>query len=99
MKFEHLVPPADGQKITINRDGSLNVPDIPIIAFIEGDGIGIDVTPVMKSVVDAAVSKAYGGTRRIAWMEVFAGEKANKQYGSSCPDESLEALVRCRALW
>ncbi len=92
MKFEHLVPPADGQKITINRDGSLNVPDIPIIAFIEGDGIGIDVTPVMKSVVDAAVSKAYGGMRRIAWMEVFAGEKSNKLYGSSCPDESLEAL-------
>ncbi len=92
MKFEHIVLPAQGRKITVNSDGSCKVPDHPIIAFIEGDGIGVDVTPVMKTVVDAAVAKAYRGRRQIAWMEVFAGEKANKLYGSPCPDETLLAL-------
>jgi isocitrate dehydrogenase len=85
--------PADGQKITVNADNSLNVPDNPIIPFIEGDGIGIDITPVMKKVVDAAVDKAYGGKRKIAWMEIFAGEKANKIYGGDwLPQETFDAI-------
>ena len=66
MKYDHIVVPQDGERITLNPDFSLNVPDRPIIAFVEGDGIGIDVTPVMRRVVDAAVAKAYGGKRRIA---------------------------------
>ena len=73
--------PAQGQKITVNADLSLNVPDRPIVPFIEGDGTGQDVTPVMQKVVNAAVDKAYGGAREIQWMEVFAGEKAHKVYG------------------
>lgn len=92
MKYEHIKPPADGRKIAVNADGSRIVPDNPIIACIEGDGIGIDVTPVMKRVVDAAVLRAYGGRRRIAWMEVYAGEKAASLYGTACPDETLQAL-------
>ncbi|RMH46233.1 MAG: NADP-dependent isocitrate dehydrogenase [Gammaproteobacteria bacterium] len=85
--------PADGQKITVNADNSLNVPDNPIIPFIEGDGIGVDITPVMKKVVDAAVEKAYGGKRKIAWMEIFAGEKANKIYGGDwLPQETFDAI-------
>lgn len=85
--------PADGQKITLNADNSLNVPDNPIIPFIEGDGIGVDITPVMKKVVDAAVEKAYGGKRKIAWMEIFAGEKANKIYGGDwLPQETFDAI-------
>jgi isocitrate dehydrogenase len=94
MKYDHIVVPTDGSRITLNTDFSLNVPDRPIIPFIEGDGIGIDVTPVMKRVVDVAVQKAYGGKRRIAWMEVYAGEKANKVYGPGAwfPDETLQAL-------
>jgi isocitrate dehydrogenase len=73
--------PAQGQKITVNADLSLTVPDRPIVPFIEGDGTGRDVTPVMQKVVNAAVHKAYGGAREIQWMEVFAGEKALKVYG------------------
>jgi isocitrate dehydrogenase len=92
MKYERIVVPSDGQKIQINPDATLTVPDRPIIAFVEGDGIGIDVTPVMLKVVDAAVTKAYGGKRKIAWMEIYAGEKANKVYGSWFPDETLHAL-------
>jgi isocitrate dehydrogenase len=92
MKYEKIQVPADGQKITINPDSSLNVPDFPVIAFVEGDGIGIDITPVMLKVVNAAVQKAYGGKRRIAWMEVFAGDKAAKVYGTSFPEETLTAL-------
>jgi isocitrate dehydrogenase len=94
MKYEHIAVPAEGRRITLNTDFSLNVPDQPIIPFIEGDGIGIDVTPVMQRVVDAAVKKAYGGKRRIVWMEIYAGEKANKVYGpgSWFPDETLQAL-------
>jgi isocitrate dehydrogenase len=92
MQYEHIAVPADGRKITVNPDASLNVPDRPIIPFIEGDGIGIDVTPVMIAVVDAAVRKAYGDRRKIAWMEVFSGEKANKLYGQWFPDETLLAL-------
>ena len=68
MAFDKIEIPAEGDKITLNSDFSLNVPDQPIVPFIEGDGIGIDVTPVMQKVVDAAVEKAYGGSRKIAWM-------------------------------
>jgi isocitrate dehydrogenase len=83
--------PADGQKITLD-DGVLHVPDNPIVTYIEGDGIGIDITPVMQRVVDAAVEKAYGGRRRIHWMEVLAGEKANNAVGAWLPDETVEAI-------
>lgn len=87
------VPPK-GKKITVNADFSLNVPDNPIIPFIEGDGIGIDVTPVMRKVINAAVAKAYSGKREIAWMEVYAGEKSLKVYGEGVwlPDETMQAL-------
>ena len=92
MKFEHISPPSDGRKITINADGSLIVPERPIIPFVEGDGIGRDISPVMIKVVNAAVEKAYQGRRQIRWMEVYAGEKANRIYGSWFPDETLFAL-------
>jgi len=92
MQYEHIKIPKDGQRITINPDASLNVPDNPIIAFIEGDGIGIDITPVMLKVVNAAVEKAYKGRRRIAWTEVYAGDKAAHLYGTGFPDETLTAL-------
>ena len=88
-----------GEKITVNADNSLNVPNKPIIPFIEGDGIGADITPPMQKVVDAAVNKAYGATRQIAWMEVFAGEKAVKTYGKDkdgkdtwLPAETMQAV-------
>ena len=86
--------PANGEKISINADNTLNVPDHPIIPFIEGDGIGVDITPPMRHVVDSAVAKAYGGKRAIAWMEVYAGEKAVKTYGDNTwlPDETLKAV-------
>jgi isocitrate dehydrogenase len=73
--------PASGEKITVNQDNTLNVPDQPIIPFIEGDGIGVDITPAMISVVNAAVAKAYNNKRTIAWMEVYAGEKSTRVYG------------------
>ena len=92
MQYEHIKVPTDGAKITVNPDGSINVPDHPVIPFIEGDGIGIDVTPVMLKVVNAAVQKAYGGKRRIAWMEVYSGDAAMRLYGESFPDETLHAL-------
>jgi len=82
----------DGTKITVNADLSLNVPNNPIIPFIEGDGIGADITPTMRTVVDAAVQKAYAGKRSIEWMEVYCGEKADKIYGTYMPEETLEAL-------
>jgi isocitrate dehydrogenase len=86
--------PASGQKITVNADNTLNVPDQPIIPFIEGDGIGVDITPPMKRVIDAAVNKAYGGKRSIAWMEVYAGEKSTKVYGDNTwlPEETMQAV-------
>ena len=92
--FQHIQVPAEGQKITVNADMSLNVPDQPIIPFIEGDGVGRDITPVMIKVVDAAVAKSYGGKRKIQWMEVFAGEKATRIYGPDVwlPDETLQAV-------
>ncbi|HHI75843.1 MAG TPA: NADP-dependent isocitrate dehydrogenase [Gammaproteobacteria bacterium] len=94
MAFDKIQVPADGQKISVNPDNSLNVPDNPIVPFIEGDGIGVDITPVMKKVVDAAVEKSYGGKRRIAWMEIYAGEKATRVYGEGVwlPEETLEAV-------
>ncbi|MGH8284243.1 MAG: NADP-dependent isocitrate dehydrogenase [Steroidobacteraceae bacterium] len=92
MRYDRVVVPADGDKITVNADASINVPDRPIIPFVEGDGIGIDVTPVMRRVVDAAALKAYRRRRRIEWMEIYAGEKANRVYGSWFPDETLHAL-------
>jgi len=94
MKYERIVVPGDGRRITLNPDLSLDVPANPIIPCIEGDGIGVDITPVMKRVVDAAVGKAYAGKRRIAWMEIYAGEKANKAYGPGVwfPDETLNAM-------
>ena len=92
MKYEHITLPSSGERITINADGSIEVPDRPIIPFIEGDGIGVDITPVMRRVVDAAVAQAYGERRRIDWMEVYAGEKANRICGTWFPDESLHAL-------
>src|SRR5471032_2158742 len=92
--YQHIKVPADGQKITVNADFSLNVPDMPVIPYIEGDGTGIDVTPVMLKVVDAAVAKAYGGQRKISWMEIFAGEKAIGLYGPDVclPEETLQVL-------
>ena len=94
MTYKKIEVPADGSQITVNADFSLQVPERPIIPFIEGDGIGVDITPVMRKVVDAAVSRAYGGERGIAWMEVYAGEKAVRVYGDDCwlPDETLEAI-------
>jgi len=94
MAYDKISVPADGNKITVNADGSLNVPNNPIVPFIEGDGIGVDITPVMKRVIDAAVEKAYGGQKKIAWMEVYAGEKANAIYGENTwlPAETMEAV-------
>lgn len=91
---QHIQVPPQGQKITVRDDLSLQVPDEPIVPYIEGDGVGVDVTPVMLKVVDAAVAKAYGGRRRIHWMEVFAGDKAVKVYGPDVwlPDETVAAL-------
>jgi len=90
----HIQIPAQGQKITVNADNSLNVPDTPIIPYIEGDGTGVDITPAMRRVVDAAVAKAYGGKKQIAWMEVFAGEKAVRVYGGDqwLPEETVQAV-------
>ncbi|TFF39952.1 NADP-dependent isocitrate dehydrogenase [Pseudomonas sp. RIT623] len=94
MGYQKIKVPADGSKITVNADHSLNVPDNPIIPYIEGDGIGVDVSPVMIKVVDAAVLKAYGGKRKIAWMEVYAGEKATQVYDQDTwlPQETLDAV-------
>ena len=92
--YQHIKVPAGGQKITVNADFSLNVPDQPIIPYIEGDGTGFDITPVMIKVVDAAVAKAYGGKRKIHWMEIYAGEKSTRVYGPDVwlPDETLTIL-------
>ena len=96
MKYEKIQVPADGEQITVNRDGTIEVPDRPIIPYIEGDGIGVDVTPVMLRVVDAAVAKAYGDRRRIAWMEIYAGEQASRVYGPGAwfPEETQHALEK-----
>ena len=92
--YQHIKVPAQGQKITTNPDFSLNVPNNPIIPYIEGDGIGSDISPVMIKVIDAAVAKTYGGERKIEWMEIFAGEKATQVYGEDVwlPDETVDAV-------
>jgi isocitrate dehydrogenase len=92
--YQHIKVPADGQKITVNADFSLNVPDNPIVPYIEGDGTGVDISPVMLKVVDAAVAKSYGGQRKIHWMEIFAGEKSTSVYGPDVwlPEETLAAV-------
>jgi isocitrate dehydrogenase len=94
MAYKRIAVPDSGEKIRAKDDGTLQVPDHPIIPFIEGDGIGIDITPVMRRVVDAVVERSYGGDRSIVWMEIFAGEKANAVYGENTwlPDETLAAI-------
>jgi isocitrate dehydrogenase len=94
MPYQHIKVPTGGEKITVNPDFSLNVSDQPIIPYIEGDGTGVDITPVMLKVVDAAVAKAYDGKRKIHWMEIYAGEKATRVYGPDVwlPDETLEVV-------
>ena len=96
MSFEKISVPVQGQAIKVNADFTLNVPDCPIIPFVEGDGIGVDVTPAMRQVVDYAVQKAYEGQKKIAWMEIYAGEKALNIYGDAVwlPQETLEAMRR-----
>jgi isocitrate dehydrogenase len=91
--YQHIKVPSTGEKIAVNKDYSLNVPAHPIIPFIEGDGTGVDITPVMRNVVDTAVKVAYGSKRKIVWMEVFAGEKSCKVYGENVwlPEETLQA--------
>ena len=93
MHFEKIVVPAEGEKITL-QDGKLHVPDNPIVAFIEGDGTGVDIWAASQPVLDAAVEKAYGGQRKIAWMEVYAGDKANEVYGEVIwlPQETVDAI-------
>ena len=92
--YQHIKVPADGQKISVNPDYSLNVPDNPIIPYIEGDGTGVDISPVMIKVIDAAVKKAYAGKRKISWMEIYAGEKSTMVYGPDVwlPEETLKVL-------
>jgi isocitrate dehydrogenase len=94
MAYQKIVVPRDGGKISVNSDLTLNVPNHPIIPFIEGDGIGVDITPVMIKVVDSAVERAYGSQRSIAWMEIYCGEKSTKIYGPDVwlPPETLECL-------
>ncbi|MFT4769446.1 MAG: isocitrate dehydrogenase [Glaciecola sp.] len=93
MGYQHIKVPESGARITVNDDNSLNVPDNPIIPYIEGDGIGVDISPVMINVVDAAVEKAYGGSKKISWMEIYTGEKAAELYeGDWFPEETLEAI-------
>ncbi|MEM1402197.1 MAG: NADP-dependent isocitrate dehydrogenase [Pseudomonadota bacterium] len=93
MAYQHIKVPETGTRITVNEDNSLNVPDNPIIPYIEGDGIGVDISPVMIDVVDAAVAKAYDGSRKISWMEIYTGEKAAELYeGDWFPEETLDAI-------
>jgi len=92
MAYQHIKVPSGGEKIKVGSDFSLSVPDNPIVPYIEGDGTGVDITPVMLKVVDAAVKKAYGGKKKIVWMEMFAGEKSCRIYGENVwlPDETLQ---------
>ncbi len=94
MTYQHIHLPSFGEKITVNADTTFNVPNQPIIPFVEGDGTGADITPVMRKVVDAAVAKAYQGKRQISWMEIYAGEKAVKVYGNDSwlPEETINAM-------
>jgi len=89
MGYQHIQVPQSGEKITVNADLSINVPNNPIIPFIEGDGIGVDITPVMVKVIDSAVAKAYDGGKKISWMEIYTGEKAAELYdGDWFPEET-----------
>jgi isocitrate dehydrogenase len=94
MTYKRIAVPTDGERIQVSTDGSLKVPDHPVIPYIEGDGIGVDITPVMRRVVDAVVESAYAGERSIAWMEIYAGERANEVYGENTwlPEETLDAI-------
>lgn len=94
MSYQKISTPETGEKININSDGTLNVPNNPIIPYIEGDGIGVDISPVMKKVIDAAVDKAYSGDKKISWMEIYAGEKATHTYDKDTwlPEETLDAV-------
>lgn len=94
MTYQHLTIPSHGKKISVNQDLTLNVPANPIIPYIEGDGTGVDITPVMKQVIDAAIKKAYGDQRKIEWMEIYAGEKAVKVYGNNTwlPAETIDIV-------
>ena len=94
MHYDKIKVPYDGEAISVNPDHSINVPDRPIIPYVVGDGIGIDVTPVMKDVVDAAVKRSYGDKREIAWMRAYAGAEAAEVYGSDnyLPDETIHVL-------
>ncbi|MFO8155086.1 MAG: NADP-dependent isocitrate dehydrogenase [Thiohalospira sp.] len=94
MAYEHIRLPESGDAITVGGDGSLSIPDHPVIPYIEGDGTGVDITPVMKRVIDAAVETSYGGRRAISWMEIYAGEKANHIYGEEIwlPEETMDAI-------
>jgi isocitrate dehydrogenase len=95
MAYEKIIVPSRGEKITMGDDGHLEVPNNPIIPYIEGDGIGIDITPAMKLVLDAAVEKAYGGEKKIEWMEIYSGERAVAVYGDDTwlPNETLDAVT------
>ena len=94
MEFKNIKVPESGEKITHDYKGNLIVPDNPIIPFIDGDGIGTDITPVMVKVIDHAVQKAYGGKKKIHWMEVYCGEKSLTVYGDDewLPEETIDAL-------
>ncbi len=96
MKYDHIEVPAEGEPIVANPDHSLTVPDNPIIPFVEGDGIGVDVTPVMLNVTEAAVEQAYGDKRHLRWMRIYAGHRATEVYGDDIylPDETLDAMRR-----
>ncbi len=94
MQYDKITVPTDGEAISVNPDHSINVPDRPIIPYVVGDGIGVDVTPVMKDVVDAAVKRSYGDKREIVWMRAYAGAEAAEVYGSDnyLPDETIHVL-------
>lgn len=94
MTYQYIQVPDKGERITVNNNGSLHVPNQPIIPYIEGDGIGVDITPVMKKVIDAAIKKAYKGERKLVWMEIYAGDKARKIYGKEIwlPNETFEVI-------
>ncbi|MBQ4337326.1 MAG: NADP-dependent isocitrate dehydrogenase, partial [Lentisphaeria bacterium] len=98
MAYDKIKVPANGEKITIDENGKLNVPDHPVITYIEGDGTGPDITKASMLIWNAAVEKAYGGKRKIEWMEVFAGEKSNAVYGEGTwlPQETLDAIKEYR---
>ena len=92
MPYQHVVVPSEGERVTASN-GKLNVPDNPILLFIEGDGIGYDIMTASKRIWDAAVEKAFHGNRKISWMEVYAGEKAAGIYdGNYMPEETFDAL-------